>query len=138
MLYVDEEPKVPGGHPCQPSPCGPNSICQVKEGRPVCSCSANYIGSPPFCRPECVMSQECPHNKACIQEKCRNPCKQSCGQNAKCDVVNHTPFCSCLPGYQGDAFIGCSKIPAGIVILKLIPYIYVVYSRLSGVIGTVN
>ena len=109
VLVFTETPRVPE-NPCIPSPCGPNSICQVKQGRPVCSCVANYIGSPPFCRPECVLSQECPWDKACINEKCQNPCINSCGSNAKCDVVNHTPFCSCLAGYIGDAFIGCSKI----------------------------
>lgn len=112
MSTVEGYPKIPGD-PCSPSPCGPNSICQVKQGRPVCSCNTNYIGSPPYCRPECVMSQECPPNKACISEKCQNPCDHICGSNAKCDVVNHTPICSCLPGYEGDAFIGCTKVPAG-------------------------
>lgn len=105
---VAEEPKRPA-NPCDPSPCGPNSICQVKQGHPVCSCKANYIGSPPYCRPECVISQECPRDRACVNEKCVNPCAGACGSNSKCDVVNHTPFCSCLPGYEGDAFIGCAK-----------------------------
>lgn len=107
----NEEPKHPG-HPCEPSPCGPNSICSVISRRPVCSCAVNFIGTPPFCRPECTMNQECPHDKACIQEKCKDPCLHNCGQNAECHVVNHTPFCKCKPGYHGDAFIGCSKIPA--------------------------
>lgn len=114
---VIEETKHPK-NPCVPSPCGPNSVCQVAEGRPVCSCIANYIGSPPFCRPECVMSSECPHNKACINEKCIDPCIGNCGTNAKCNVVNHTPFCSCLQGYEGDAFIGCSQIIKPILMPK--------------------
>lgn len=105
-----DEPKV-NENPCQPSPCGPNSICQIKEARPVCSCVANYIGSPPHCRPECTLNQECPSDKACIREKCTNPCKGICGRNAKCTVVNHNPFCTCLSGYEGDAFLGCTKIP---------------------------
>lgn len=108
---ITEEPKTPQQmNPCSPSPCGPNSICQVKQGRPVCSCQANYIGSPPYCRPECVINQECPKDKACVAEKCLNPCEGTCGSNAKCDVVNHTPFCSCLRGFEGDAFVGCTKI----------------------------
>ncbi|CAH0390731.1 unnamed protein product [Bemisia tabaci] len=110
---AEEIPKIPkiDGNPCDPSPCGSNSICQVTQGHPVCSCAMNYTGKPPFCRPECVMSQECPHDQACIREKCRDPCTQSCGYNAKCSVINHTPFCSCLPGYEGDAFVGCSSVP---------------------------
>lgn len=101
-----EQPK----NPCSPSPCGPNSICQVKQNRPVCSCQANYIGSPPYCSPECVISQQCNRNQACIKEKCVDPCPGSCGQNARCSVVSHTPFCVCEDGYEGDAFVGCSKI----------------------------
>lgn len=109
-IQETEEEKSPG-NPCVPSPCGPNSICQIELGHPVCSCVANYLGQPPYCRPECVISQECPRDKACIQEKCEDPCPGSCGQNTKCNVVNHTPFCSCLAGFQGDAFVGCSQIP---------------------------
>lgn len=97
-------------NPCLPSPCGPNSICQVKQGRPVCSCVANYIGSPPYCRPECTLNSECPSDKACIQEKCENPCANTCGHNAKCNVIAHSAYCSCEDGYEGDAFVGCSKV----------------------------
>lgn len=109
---VVEEPKTPQveRNPCVPSPCGPNSICQVKQNRAVCSCQINYIGSPPYCRPECVINQECSQNKACVREKCIDPCVGICGQNAKCNVVNHTPFCSCNKGYEGDAFVGCTKV----------------------------
>lgn len=96
-------------NPCMPSPCGPNSICQIKQGHPVCSCVANYIGNPPYCRPECTLNSECPQNKACIQEKCQDPCVGSCGANAKCDVIAHSSYCSCLSGYEGDAFTGCTK-----------------------------
>lgn len=97
-------------YPCAPSPCGPNSICQVKQNRPVCSCVANYIGSPPFCRPECTLNNECPADKACIREKCENPCTNTCGYNARCSVIAHSAYCSCEDGYEGDAFVGCSKI----------------------------
>lgn len=106
---VPTEGKTPG-NPCVPSPCGPNSICQVKQNRPVCSCVANYIGSPPYCRPECTLSSECPADKACIQEKCQNPCANTCGHNARCTVVAHSAHCSCDQGYEGDAFVGCSKV----------------------------
>lgn len=97
-------------NPCVPSPCGPNSVCEIKSNHPVCSCRPNYSGKPPYCRPECVISQECPSNRACINERCVDPCSGMCGKNAKCDVVNHTPLCSCLEGYKGDAFIGCVPI----------------------------
>lgn len=63
-----------------------------------------------MCRPECVVSSECSLNKACINEKCADPCPGTCGQNARCNVVNHNPICSCSPGYTGDPFIGCKVL----------------------------
>lgn len=97
--------------PCHPSPCGPNSVCQVKMSRPVCSCQSTFIGSPPSCRPECLISQECPIDQACVGNKCIRPCPHSCGPNSECAIINHTPFCSCKPGFEGDAFVGCTSIP---------------------------
>lgn len=104
---TDRNDSQPPQNPCVPSPCGPNSICEIKSNHPVCSCGSNYVGTPPHCRPECVISQECPPNQACINEKCSDPCIGACGNNAKCDVITHTPLCSCLEGFRGDAFIGC-------------------------------
>lgn len=82
------------------------------------------------------MNHECPHNKACIQEKCQNPCTKSCGLNAKCDVVNHTPFCTCESGYEGDAFISCSRIPPSKLNLKCtcIIFIYLVLNNNCNII----
>lgn len=111
--YTDdgrEEPEPPSS--CSPSPCGPHSVCQVKMGRPVCSCQSNFIGMPPNCRPECLISQECPTDMACVAFKCVHPCPSSCGPNSECTIVNHTPYCSCKPGFEGDAFIGCTPKPA--------------------------
>lgn len=113
--YVDETPRFPvNENPCVPSPCGTNSICQVKQNRPVCSCVENFIGKPPYCRPECVLNSECPQDKACIREKCVDPCQNACGTNAECHVAAHAAYCNCLPGYQGDSFIGCTKTPTEI------------------------
>lgn len=97
--------------PCLPSPCGPFSQCRDAYGSPSCSCLANYIGSPPNCRPECISSSECGSNKACINEKCRDPCPGSCGFNAQCEVINHTPICSCPDEYTGDPFTSCYSKP---------------------------
>lgn len=77
------------------------------------------------------MNHECPHNKACIQEKCQNPCTKSCGLNAKCDVVNHTPFCTCESGYEGDAFISCSRIPPSKLNLKCYAYNCIIFYLFS-------
>lgn len=94
-------------NPCIPSPCGPNSQCRVVHEHAVCSCTPGYIGSAPNCRPECVVSSECAQDRACVNQKCVDPCPSTCGQNARCQVVNHNPICSCSPGYTGDPFIRC-------------------------------
>lgn len=94
-------------NPCIPSPCGAYATCQDHNGSPSCSCLDQYIGSPPHCRPECIMHSECPSNEACIREKCLDPCPGSCGWGAQCNVINHTPTCVCPDGYEGDPFTSC-------------------------------
>ena len=107
ILAILEEPS----DPCSPSPCGPNSQCRVVNGQGVCSCLPSYVGSPPGCRPECVVSPECPRDKACLNQKCVNPCPGPCGQNTRCEAINHSPICTCQPGYTGDPFSRCYPIP---------------------------
>lgn len=98
-------------NPCKPSPCGSNSECREVENQAVCSCLPSYIGSPPACRPECTLSSECDLSKACIYQKCIDPCNGICGLNAECRVHNHSPLCSCRPGYTGDSFVRCFRLP---------------------------
>lgn len=75
-------------------------------------CLPEYIGNPyEGCRPECVLNSDCPSNKACIKNKCQDPCPGTCGQNAACQVVNHLPTCTCRIGFTGDPFRLCSQIP---------------------------
>lgn len=100
-------PPEPVRNPCVPSPCGPNSQCQVNGNSPSCSCAPTFIGSPPNCRPECVSNSECLYNLACINMKCKDPCPDSCAPNAVCKVISHTPRCSCPQGYYGDPFTQC-------------------------------
>lgn len=97
--------------PCVPSPCGPYSECRAAGETPSCSCRPNYVGSPPNCKPECVINQECPSDMACIRERCRDPCPGSCGFSAQCSVVNHTPICTCPAGFTGDPFSSCHPEP---------------------------
>lgn len=99
--------KTPIVDPCQPSPCGPNSQCRVANGIAVCSCNTNYIGTPPNCKPECTVNAECQQNKACHKFKCENPCAGTCGVNARCEVINHNPICSCPLAMVGDPFVRC-------------------------------
>jgi len=98
--------------PCKPSPCGPNSVCRPVGNAPVCSCQSNYLGLPPDCRPECVSSSECAPSQACLNLKCQDPCKETCGRDAQCKVVNHNPICVCPSGWTGDPMTGCRIIPS--------------------------
>lgn len=105
----EDSPKVPI-NPCLPSPCGHHSECKVIGESPACSCLQTYIGSPPNCRPECTINSECPAHRACMNQKCVDPCPGSCGFNTQCTVINHTPSCSCNPQYTGDPFQGCNPV----------------------------
>lgn len=70
----------------------------------------NYIGSPPYCRPECSSNSECSTHLACINKKCKDPCIDVCALNANCKVVSHSPMCFCDDGYEGDPFTSCQPI----------------------------
>jgi len=102
---------TPTNDPCQPSPCGPNSNCLNVNGKASCSCLPTYQGTPPACKPECIISTECPTNRACINQRCVDPCPGVCGINARCDALSHSPFCSCPPGRIGDPFVKCFDMP---------------------------
>lgn len=107
-------------NPCQPSPCGPNSQCRVSNGQSVCSCLPEFRGSPPNCRPECVVSTECAADKTCKNQKCVSPCPGTCGQNSECRVINHSPICTCKDRYTGDPFSSCFKIQGMLIIADFI------------------
>lgn len=64
-----------------------------------------------MCRPECVLNSECPLDRACVNQKCVNPCPASCGTFATCVVRNHSPICACRQSYTGDPFTRCFPIP---------------------------
>lgn len=98
---------------CTPSPCGPNSRCQLLSSGPACTCEPGYVGSPPSCRPECTINSECPASLACVRQKCEDPCPGSCGVEANCHVLNHVAVCVCNDGYTGDPFSRCSQIREG-------------------------
>lgn len=95
--------------PCIPSPCGVNAICREQNGAGACQCLPEFFGNPyEGCRHECVLNSDCPSNRACIRNKCQDPCPGNCGQNADCQVVNHLPSCTCRQGYTGDPYRYCS------------------------------
>lgn len=98
-------------NPCQPSPCGSNAHCSERNGAGACQCLPDYFGNPyEGCRLECILNSDCPANKACMQNKCKDPCPGICGQNAECHVLNHLPSCLCYISYTGDPYKYCSPI----------------------------
>lgn len=98
--------------PCIPSPCGANAVCREQNDVGSCTCLAEYFGDPyEGCQPECIVNSDCPSNKACVKNKCKDPCPGICGLNAECQTVAHIPSCTCLSGYEGDPFRHCSIIP---------------------------
>lgn len=95
--------------PCNPNPCGSFAECLQQNGVGSCKCLPEYFGNPyEGCRPECVLNSDCPSNKACINQKCRDPCPGTCGLNAECHTRNHLPTCTCLFGYVGDPYRYCA------------------------------
>jgi len=81
------------------------------NGAAICECLLGYEGSPSTsgCRPECVISPDCPRNRACVNNKCIDPCPGVCGYEAICQTINHSPVCSCPPPTIGDPFIECKQ-----------------------------
>lgn len=108
VIPPTEEPR----NPCNPSPCGANAVCKERNGAGSCICLPDYFGDPySGCRPECVTNNDCARDKACINQKCQDPCPGVCGFNAECRVVNHAPSCVCLPGFTGNPLTSCHEPP---------------------------
>lgn len=109
----DFNPITPNGitnSPCNPSPCGPFSVCrETKRKHATCLCKDGYIGSPPFCRPDCLLNSDCISSQGCIRQRCQNPCPGFCGLNAKCTVLNHDAICACNDGFEGNPYRFCKK-----------------------------
>ena len=94
--------------PCRPTPCGINAQCRERNNAAACTCLPGLSGNPYIeCKPECTSNSECPDSRACVQNKCVDPCPGVCGTNAYCRVSNHNPSCVCNSGYTGDPFRSC-------------------------------
>lgn len=102
------EPQLPAPiDGCSQNPCGINANC--RNG--TCSCIEGYHGNPVIeCRPECTTDNECEKQKACVNYKCVDPCRNACGLDAICNVYNHIAICECPAPLQGDAFIACRRV----------------------------
>lgn len=109
-------------NPCTTlEPCLQPSKCEVVPSLPVrtmiCVCPEGYVSSgngtckvlEPVTRVGgCVADSDCPSDKACVNDICRNPC--ACAPNAICRVRDHKPICSCEQGYDGQPEIQCTHI----------------------------
>ena len=81
--------------PCNPFSCGINAECSENRGAASCRCILDYVGNPYVeCKPECTINPECPRDKACINNKCGDPCPGVCGAHATCSVTNLFLFVS--------------------------------------------
>lgn len=77
--------------PCANSPCGANAVCRERNGVGSCACLPEYFGDPyTGCRPECVQNSECDQTRACVNNKCVDPCPGVCPPNAsKLHAADH-------------------------------------------------
>lgn len=58
-----------------------------------------------------------------MNRKCSDPCPGTCGQNARCQAINHNPICSCSPGFIGDPFVRCIRDESKHVLFTYIIYV---------------
>ncbi|CAB4059878.1 unnamed protein product [Lepeophtheirus salmonis] len=93
--------------------CGNNAICTAQNHRALCKCPPGFAtDSQSNCYEyECLRNSDCPFDKACVSEKCINPCKNTlCGTRAECSVEYHKPICKCPKGLQGSPYIECKNV----------------------------
>lgn len=97
--------------PCDDSPCGENTICNVVKHQPTCECQPNSQGDPynKCTKFECTKDADCAFEEACVNNKCKDSCSipRACGRNADCYSRNHIGHCTCSSGYTGDPVLGC-------------------------------
>lgn len=108
-----------------PNICGPFSNCTILKNTVICLCQYGYTGTPPNCKPDCVINSECAPNKACVKNRCINPCSNLCAPNSHCRVINHKATCICKPGFTGDPMKRCLKTESknlDLFLYKLFPH----------------
>merc|ERR1712079_111892 len=98
---------VPRPDPCDPTPCGRNTQCNVnRQGNPVCTCNDGFEPAP-----DTITG--C--SRIVVRTPPPDPCDPSpCGPNTRCDVnFGGNPVCKCLSGYvpNPDTISGCKEKP---------------------------
>lgn len=102
--------------PCDPSPCGPGTRCEVNRlGNSICHCLAGLIPKPDTitgCGPECESDYDCQQGYQCLNQKCvekPDPCNPNpCGMMATCTPRGYDNYdCECPRGTFGDPYAGC-------------------------------
>lgn len=95
------------------SSCGTGATCYGAAHRANCECPPGFVGNPNVA---CIVlgcrsNSDCPGEKACVSEKCVNPCEVGnlCAVPAECTVYRHKVQCTCPPGFVADAGTGCEK-----------------------------
>ena len=78
----------------------------------------DYVSNIQICYPlyrivldECQINDDCPYNKECKQNECRDPCLSIiCGRRAECKAEAHRAVCFRPRGLQGNPLIACSEV----------------------------
>jgi len=98
---------VPRPDPCAPTPCGPNTECNVNRlGNPVCTCISGYSPQPDTITGCGKIEARTPPPDPCFPSPC--------GPNTRCDVNRQgNPVCKCIAGYvpMPDTITGCKEKP---------------------------
>eukprot|EP00091_Calanus_sinicus_P019677 TRINITY_DN501_c0_g2_i4.p1 TRINITY_DN501_c0_g2~~TRINITY_DN501_c0_g2_i4.p1 ORF type:complete len:367 (-),score=92.21 TRINITY_DN501_c0_g2_i4:358-1458(-) len=98
---------VPRPDPCDPTPCGPNTECNVNRlGNPVCTCLSGYSPQPDTITGCGKIEARTPPPDPCFPSPC--------GPNTRCDVNRlGNPVCKCIAGYvpMPDTITGCKEKP---------------------------
>ena len=66
-----------------------------------------------FLTAECVIDDDCPVDRTCVNQNCVNPCSYRgpvCGTNAECRAILHRAQCYCPPGMQGNPALACITV----------------------------
>lgn len=112
-------------NPCEHITCGPNSVCNVMNRKPVCACPARFVPSPNgpqdgctrtttscstdldcgndicfngICKSVCRNNDDCTSDERCIQKMCMIPC----AAHTQCPLNQACTGGMCIMGCRGN------------------------------------